>query len=236
MLRIYLFILTLCLVTIWQPVMASESLDYSIARGGKLYDKWFKVNSYSTPKLANPAYPDRGAYKNKKGADWRCKECHGWDYRGEGGAYSTGKHFTGIVGIFQANTISEAQLASILRGQQHGYTTDMLSDKDLIDLTNFIRTGMVEMDKYINRKTKMVTGHVSKGVSYYQTICAGCHGLDGKEEEDASPLGKLSNKNPWETMHKILNGQPGADMPAMRALNMQISVDILAYLQTLPKE
>ncbi len=37
-------------------------------------------------------------------------------------------------------------------------------------------------------------------------------------------------------MHKILNGQPGADMPAMRALDMQISVDILAYLQTLPKE
>ena len=67
-------------------------------------------------------------------------------------------------------------------------------------------------------------------------FAAACHGLDGKAEDEAPPLGKLSNKNPWETMHKILNGQPGEEMPALRALDKQITVDILAYLQTLPKE
>lgn len=234
--RIFLFSLVLGLAVSWQPVLAGESLDYSIARGGKLYDKWFKVNAYGTPKLANPVYPDGGGYKGKKGADWRCKECHGWDYLGKNGAYATGKHATGTVGTLQASTMSASQITTLLRGPQHGYTSDMLSDKDLVDLANFLNKGMLDMDKYINRETKAVAGGIDKGANYYQTICAGCHGLDGKAEDEAPPLGKLSNKNPWETAHKILNGQPGAEMPAMRALDLQVTMDILAYLQTLPKE
>lgn len=234
--RIFLLALMPGLMIAWQSSVATESLDYSIARGGKLYDKWFKVNSYGTPKVANPAYPENGQYKEKKGADWRCKECHGWDYRGKGGTYATGKHYTGVDGIFPAGAMNKAQLVSILRGPQHGYTEDMLTDKELIDLSNFLQKGMLDMDEYINRKTKMIAGDASQGASYYQTICAGCHGLDGKGEEDSPALGNLSIKNPWEALHKILNGQPGADMPAMRALDMQVSIDILAYLQTLPKE
>ena len=236
MLRVFVSLLALGVVMTGQPVLAAESLDYSIARGGKLYDKWFKVNSYGSPKLANPAYPDSGAYKNKKGADWRCKECHGWDYLGKDGAYAQGKHFTGTAGVLQAAAMDEKQLVTVLRGEQHGYSNQMLSDRDLTDLANFIRNGMIDMDKYIDRKTGKVTGDLEKGSSYYQTICASCHGLDGKKEDEAPPLGKLSNKNPWESLHKIRNGQPDEEMPALRALDMQISVDILAYLQTLPSE
>ena len=40
--------------------------------------------------------------------------------------------------------------------------------------------------------------------------------------------------NPWEVMHKILNGQPGEKMPALRALDHQITVDIMAHMTTLP--
>ena len=36
----------------------------------------------------------------RAGADtWRCKECHGWDYAGKDGAYGSGDHRTGIVGV-----------------------------------------------------------------------------------------------------------------------------------------
>ena len=48
-------------------------------------------------------------------------------------------------------------------------------------------------------------------------------------------LGKLANDNPWETTHKILNGQPSEAMPAMRALDAHITADLLAYIATLQK-
>jgi thiosulfate dehydrogenase len=37
-------------------------------------------------------------------------------------------------------------------------------------------------------------------------------------------------------MHKILNGQPDEKMPALRALDRQIIVDLMAHIKTLPKE
>ncbi len=42
--------------------------------------------------------------------------------------------------------------------------------------------------------------------------------------------------NPWEVMHKILNGQPAENMPGLRALDPQITEDILAYIVSLPTE
>ena len=42
--------------------------------------------------------------------------------------------------------------------------------------------------------------------------------------------------NPWEVMHKILNGQPGEQMPALRALDHQIIADVMAHMTTLPQE
>jgi mono/diheme cytochrome c family protein len=50
------------------------------------------------------------------------------------------------------------------------------------------------------------------------------------------PLGKVARSNPWEALHKILNGHPGENMPALRALDMSILIDVLAYVQTLPTE
>lgn len=69
-------------------------------RGGLLYDKWWEINGQAAPPGNHPFYPSIG---KQSGADtWRCKECHGWDYRGKGGAYSspTGSHYTGIKGVW----------------------------------------------------------------------------------------------------------------------------------------
>jgi thiosulfate dehydrogenase len=218
-----------------QAETISESMEYSIARGGKLYDKWFKTNSATPPKAVNPAYPDSGKYKGKKASDWRCKECHGWDYLGKDGAYSSGKHFTGISGVLNVKNMDRAKLKLVLQDKNHGYSNEMLSEKDYMDISNFLQSGMVDMKQYINKENEAL-GDIKAGKSYYQTVCAGCHGLNGKEEDDMPPLGKLSNKNPWETLHKIRHGQPDAEMPALVAFDIQVSVDILAYIQTLPKE
>lgn len=49
------------------------------------------------------------------------------------------------------------------------------------------------------------------------------------------PFGKLMG-NPWEMMHKVVNGQPAEKMPALRLLDRQVVVDILSHMATLPKQ
>jgi mono/diheme cytochrome c family protein len=212
-----------------------ESLDYSIARGGRLYDKWFKENDTEAPKIVNPAYPDEGKSKGDKAADWRCKECHGWDYLGKEGAYREGSHFTGIKGIQAASSMKPDEIAKILGDKNHGYTGEMLSDKDVQDLANFVTQGQIDMATYIDSATKEVKGDAKKGQAYYQTVCGGCHGLDGRSMEDVI-LGEVALDNPWEVLHKIRNGQPEEEMTALRAFDVQISVDTLKYVQSLPTE
>ena len=82
--------------------------DGAIARGGRLYDKWFGENKAEKPTGNHLAYPADGKYKDD--ATWRCKECHGWDYLGKDGAYSSGKHATGIVGIRAAAAVMRQRL------------------------------------------------------------------------------------------------------------------------------
>jgi len=73
----------------------------------------------------------------------------------------------------------------------------------------------------------------------YQTICANCHGFDGKEINFKSPpkaeyVGTVCKGNPWEGLHKILFGQPATPMIALTSMGIDTSVDILAYCATLP--
>ena len=86
----------------------------------------------------------------------------------------------------------------------------------------------------------MRPGRAARGERFYQNICAACHGFDGKamnftgDPDDPEYVGTVAQVNPWETLHKIRNGQPAVPMPAMRVLEIQQAVDILAYSQTLP--
>jgi len=76
-----------------------------IVKGGKLYDKWWKVNGGTEPTTDfNPVWASQTT-NTRSGADtWRCKECHGWDYVGNLGRYSSGSHFTGFAGVFSGTT------------------------------------------------------------------------------------------------------------------------------------
>ena len=210
--------------------IAAET-DSSIARGGRLYDKYFAENKTAKPAADHPSYIKDGKYGKEN--SWRCKECHGWDYKGKDGAYAKGGHFTGIKGINGAAGKDPAAIAAVLRDKSHGYTEAQLTAKDAEDLANFVSKGQGTLAKYLDAANKS-TGNVGKGEAYYNTMCAGCHGLDGKKVKDGPAIGSVAD-NGAEMMHKVLNGQPGEAMPAMRAIDHQISADIAAYLTKLPK-
>ena len=127
-----------------------------------------------------------------------------------------------------------AKIVAVLKGGPHGYA-DKMDEQDLQDLAVFVSKGQVDMDMYIDRASKGPKGDKAKGIAYYNTICAGCHGKDGLKPKEMKPFGAQMG-NPWEVMHKILNGQPGEEMPALRALNRQVVVDIMSHMTTLPKE
>ena len=212
---------------------------FTIARGGELYDNWWAVLEQDAPRTTHPAYPAAG--KKSGGTTWRCKECHGWDYKGVDGAYGSGSHYTGIKGITAYRNADVARIKAIIRDDTHRYTKALLPDNAVEKLALFVSRGQIDMDKYIDRKTKRARGDIGRGASLYQTVCAVCHGFDGKainfkDENKPEFIGTVANENPWEVLHKIRNGQPGVSMVAMAALSVEDQVAILAYAQTLPRK
>lgn len=216
------------------PVLAGAD-EGVLARGGQLYDKWYEVVGADAPESSHSLYPSDKAYADKPSSNWRCKECHGWDYMGKDGAYSKGKHQSGIPGIRASAGADPASIAAMLKGEPHGYSGRM-DDADIEAVALFVSKGQIDMDAVIDRSTKLAKGDAAKGKDYYDTLCAQCHGLDGKKIEDIKPMGALAKGNPWENLHKILNGQPGEEMPALRAIDVQVAVDIVRYTQDLPTE
>ena len=213
------------------PTLAAET-ESAIARGGRLYDKFFAENKSAKPANDHPSYIKDGKYG--KDNSWRCKECHGWDYKGKDGAYAKGGHFTGFKGIQGAAGKDPAAIAAVLRDKTHGYTEAQLSARDANDLALFVSKGQVDMARFVDATNK-AKGNAAKGEVYFNTLCAGCHGEDGKKVKDGPPLGSVAD-NGVEMMHKILNGQPAEAMPALRALDPQIAADIALHLVSLPKK
>jgi len=207
----------------------------ALARGGRLYDNWFEVAGISPPQQAHPAYPRRAKQTNAA-ATWRCTTCHGWSYQG------------GINNQYGLRNMREAPTATIvavLKKSLHGFAGKMVA-RDLEDLALFISKGQLNMNRYIDRRSGRIIGASTlRGRAYYQTLCINCHGAQGHKLDKKAPLGELANKNPWRTLHKILNGQANTNMPALRTLGVRmpapwgsrklmVPVDVLAYLQTLP--
>jgi len=219
-----------------QPAIAADADElYSISRGGKLYDMWWHENGNSKPSKTHKVWPKSNT-KKKGSTTWRCKSCHGWDYAGKDGSYAEGSYKTGIKGITGSAGASPAKIATIIRDDTHGYDSDMLNDEDVKDLANFVSKGQINIDKYIDRATrKPINADAAKGKIYYDLVCSGCHSRTGTLPETLPvTLGKVTNKNPWEIINKIQNGQPGENMPSMMGFDMQVTIDIIAHLQLLP--
>ncbi len=229
-------LLTAGLIAFTVAVPAQAEEESAMARGGKLYDKWYKVIDVDAPKKSHSAYPSGKKYAKKPKDNWRCKECHGWDYKGVNGAYASGKHSTGIKGINGMIGADLDKIVEILEDSTHGYGGKMEHD-DLHDLAIFVSKGQVDMSKYIDYATKSAKGgNADQGAAYFNTICANCHRKDGSRPKDMGKSLGSQMGNPQEVMHKILNGHPGEKMPALRAMDRQVIVDILAHIKTLPEK
>ncbi|NMG00822.1 c-type cytochrome [Aromatoleum toluolicum] len=217
----------------------ARSQVWDIARGGQLYDDWGKVLGKELPDTTHPAYPASG--KQKGSATWRCKECHGWDYKGADGAYGKGSHHTGIKGLRAMVGADPKAILKIISDDNHRYTEAMIGRGEMEKLALFVSLGQIDMDQHIDRATRKSRGEPGRGAPTYQTICAVCHGFDGKTLNFKTPetpeyVGTIARENPWEFMHKARFGQPGIPMISLITLPDTTLADLLAVAQTLPEK
>ena len=239
----------LMLVLIFLMVSCEDEKDDSWAEdnyetasskdGGQLYDKWWKVNGGTEPAATFDLYTEASDGGGKTGSTtWRCKECHGWDYIGDQGRYSSGSHYTGFSGVYVSRTKSIDDIFDAIKddGGDHDLSS-VLSDEDVLDLTKFVREGLVDISLYLGSDGTAL-GDAAAGATLYAANCAACHGADGKLVTTFDGVGYLANDNPQETLHKIRWGHPGSAMPSAVAdgdLTDAETGDILAYAQTLPE-
>lgn len=208
-----------------------------LSAGGRLYDKWWAVLDEQKPSTVHPAYPVIG--KRQNGDSWRCVECHGWDYLGRDGQSRAGDRYTGIRGVNAARGWDPRLIAEMLRSHPHNYTPEMIPDRELSWLALFISQGQHDARLIIDARTGKARGNVSRGREVFQSVCASCHGYDGKainfgSSEKPSYVGTEARNAPYEALHRIRNSQPGSPMAGLRAFPLHDAVAVLAYAQTLP--
>lgn len=244
-----LFALSSCLASIGcgDEGEGSDAVGGDALRGGALYDAYWAVPgvlSSAVPTTNHPLWATRPdmASNTRMGQDtWRCKECHGWDYKGASGQYGSGSHATGFAGVL-GTTLSAADIASLLADPLgHNYGT-VLSETDRNDLAAFITTRLIDTATLIDATGAFIGGDSVAGKVTYDGTCAVCHGADGL---NAAPTGSaggfedfpglIANDNPWEFIHKVRFGQPGTAMtPQDAVLDMAGLSNLGAYVQTLP--
>jgi thiosulfate dehydrogenase len=219
---------------------SNPSDAWILAAGGRIYDNWWDALDREEPEGTHPSYPAAGTQEGA--TTWRCKECHGWDYRGASGVYGTGSHSTGIKGIDGATGMDEAAIAALLRSPLHGYTSEMISDEELARVAAFVSRGQVDVSKYVDLAARQViAGDGDNGRAIYQTVCAACHGFDGRrinwgDSDHPGYVGTEAVAAPDEVLHKILNAHPGVEMVNLRAFSAEDAGDVLRYVSTLPQE
>jgi thiosulfate dehydrogenase len=198
-----------------------EPLDALL--GGLLWDTWWVVAGAPEPQGDHPLYPPAGQQSGS--ITFRCKECHGWDYKGVAGAYGSGEHYTGIPGVY-GSTMTPQEMFDIVKldsvSNGHGYENYGLNDTEIWYLVDFMQELVIDTDTYIDGAGQFI-GDPQWGQYYYEfegTIaCVQCHGFDGTMRnfrtcEDPEWLGTVSDQDPWRLLHKSRIGNPGTPMPS----------------------
>ena len=226
--------------------IGAEAYGQSLSAGGKLYDKWWKQAEVDEPSGDQPLWATQSTNTRSGSDTWRCKECHGWDYKGAAGAYGSGSHFSGFAGVLDAaGQLTEAQLIAWLDGTTNSdHDFSAMGADQISTLANFLSEGLVDVAPFIDATTKeAIGGDAASGEQRY-AVCAGCHGSDGTainfsgDPADPDFVGTIATGNPWEFIHKVRAGQPGTAMTSSIDLGWSMSdvVDVLAYAQSLPTE
>jgi thiosulfate dehydrogenase len=218
---------------------AKPTREWTLAAGGRIYDKWWEALDRKKPTHRNPSFP--GNVKTDDANTWRCVACHGFDYKGKDGVNKSGDGANGVKGIRAAMRLDAKKIASLLRAAPHGYTVEMIKDDELARLAAFVRAGQHDTARFIDPATRKAKGSTARGAAVFQTTCAVCHGYDGRllnwgTKEEPAYIGTEAKALPEEVLHKIRNAHPGAAMINLRAMSMQDAVNVLTYAQTLPEK
>jgi mono/diheme cytochrome c family protein/ribosomal protein L37AE/L43A len=219
------------------------SAEPALSGGGQLYDSWWVVLGLETPEEDQPLWAMQST-NERSGADtWRCKECHGWDYKGADGAYGSGSHMTGFTGVLDSSSMSADDLLAWLNGTTNpDHDFSIMDEAGLNAVVAFLQQETTDISGFVNDDMSVI-GDPANGKEMFDGTCAACHGVDGKkinfgDSEDPEYLGTVAADNPWEFFHKASFGQPGAPMPAGLALGWSTEeiADLAAFAQTLPTE
>jgi thiosulfate dehydrogenase len=227
------------------PTEGSDAHVDAILLGGTLYDKWWSVLAVDAPADDNPLWASQSTNERAGGDTWRCKECHGWDYKGSDGAYGSGSHFTGFPGIWDAQGRADELLVAMLEGEtdpDHDFSA-YLGDEELQALAAFINEGLDDYTPLIDADKKAVDGDAVQGGELFAATCSVCHGADGTtlnfgSDDEPEYVGTIAVDNPWEFFHKVRVGQPGTGMPSAIANGWSLEdvLNILSFAQTLQSE
>lgn len=206
------------------------------ARGGRLYDKWFKESASGfEPGKSGGARNDgtlinaAGDVVDPSGHSYRLKNLFGWDMRGAEGIYGPAYQNKPYVlsKNLLAQTQSEEELVAWLRAgdEELPALAEVLDDAALRDLASFIaKTQRGELpgpDKFFTlsadapKNYVLVTGgDADAGKPAYAESCAHCHGDDGTSIpiDETLSLGAFMRTKAYEGWFKVINGHPGTAM------------------------
>lgn len=219
-----------------------------ISRGGQLYDDWWKTTvDTEKPLKDHPLWKEQNTNRRSGYDTYRCKECHGWDYRGKDGAYGKGSHHTGFKGVYEASTtMSVKELEDVNRGgvrEEHDFT-EQIGSEEIADLALFMKKGLIDTSKFVNNEGLPIGGNPRTGSYLFRRNCTHmCHGSVGVginfgDTENPEYVGTIAYDNPWEFIHKVRNGQPGTRMPSaiINGWSEKDIRDLLSFAPTLPRD
>lgn len=227
---------------IYLPVSAGALLQSAedIIRGARLYDNWFEELDVQPPAGDMPLWASQTTNSRSGPDTWRCVSCHGWDYQGRDGAFSSGNHFTGFPGVFPGLENDPTLAIAGSTNPEHDFT-EWLSSADIAALAAFIQSGTLDDNQFIDLTSRRVlNGNIENGQAKYASACASCHGSDGTamvfrmEGQDVT-LGTLAVTDPWRFLHRTRFGTAAApDMPIGLSLEWtaQDGRDVLLFAQS----
>jgi thiosulfate dehydrogenase len=232
--------------------------DANPVDGARLYDEFWAEGDAPEPTDDHPLWASRPdtTSNTRTGADtWRCRECHGWDYRGVEGAYAEGGHATGFPGILDTS-LDKDTLFSFLKDSDgenaHAYGEAGLTDDEIWALVKFVleeaeAPSLVDASGSCMGDATMGETYFTDGITPTAQGCGvdACHGPEGltvptgADTDFEDWLGLVASEDPWEFHHKVFYGSAGSGlMPSFIVLGAtaQQVADVCAFAQTLPTE
>lgn len=241
----FLLVLFLLLGFSYGQKISANGLAGDPIAGGRIYDNWMTALDLKPPEFDQPLWTDQNNNPRSGEVTWRCKECHGWDYKGAEGAYTIDSfRYTGFPALDGVIGRSQDEVLAWLDGTNnpnHNFT-EVTNTKAMDDVAAFLRTMQIDAALFIDYETGLALGDEENGQLLYLESCAACHGNLGRRinfSAGGRPLfvGDIAAVDPWKALHKIRFGTAIDNMPSAENIGWSLRdiSDVLTYAQSLPR-